>query len=507
MPKMTWNQRMVQIGTECIKWIGFLLTGVLFIYSFFRTTLLLWDNDYKERAVVVEDKAWLCLLGIVIFMLFLYYLKKSRWWERVSVRRIHVLSMVFFVIVGVAYVYLSKNHPNADQLMVSQVAAQTMGHAYLSFGEQYLQGYPHQLGIIWLFSWIYRIFHTQEFVVIMYVNVFLMAGIVELMYQIVRTRLSEDAQKAYFLVCCLSVNLILYCTFVYGTIIGLFFAVLGLFAEVKFFEKKKVFYMLGAACSFAFSLIAKENYLIFLIAGILYWLGKSMQRFTWKNLVGVCLFLAVLAPTGIQRYYEKESGVQFASGIPSIAYVTMGLQEGPIANGWHNQYDADLYQNTGGNVEKMQSLAVADLKERVDTFVENPQYAVEFFKEKFCTQWNDPTFQSLWNSSKLGWYSEELPKITHSLYYGKLNAIVHQWLNLFVMMIWLGNVLFVILFRKKTDLEYWIFVLCFIGGVTFHLMWEAKALYAFPYYVIMLPNAVMGLSSILERVEAKRKGN
>ena len=99
MPKMTWNQRMVQIGTECIKWIGFLLTGVLFIYSFFRTTLLLWDNDYKERAVVVEDKAWLCLLGFVIFMLFLYYLKKSRWWERVSVRRIHVLSMVFFVIV------------------------------------------------------------------------------------------------------------------------------------------------------------------------------------------------------------------------------------------------------------------------------------------------------------------------------------------------------------------------------------------------------------------------
>ena len=56
------------------------------------------------------------------------------------------------------------------------------------------------------------------------------------------------------------------------------------------------------------------------------------------------------------------------------------------------------------------------------------------------------------------------------------------------------------LMKKKDDAAALMIPVTILGGVLYHLLFEAKAQYAYPYMVYMLPLAAAGLCGLEERM-------
>src|SRR5699024_9420159 len=79
---------------------------------------------------------------------------------------------------------------------------------------------------------------------------------------------------------------------------------------------------------------------------------------------------------------------------PMILYVAMGMQKGEGAPGWSNGYILHNYWGESDfDSEASTAMAIRDIGDSVDGFVENPGYAFWFYVEKFTSQWNDPTYE------------------------------------------------------------------------------------------------------------------
>ena len=72
--------------------------------------------------------------------------------------------------------------------------------------------------------------------------------------------------------------------------------------------------------------------------------------------------------------------------------------------------------------------------------------------------------------------------------------------NYFIVFLWLGIILFLIFDFRKLDAYKLIFVITFIGGFLFHLVWEAKGQYTIIYAYLMIPYMLRGYQLLLRRV-------
>ena len=45
--------------------------------------------------------------------------------------------------------------------------------------------------------------------------------------------------------------------------------------------------------------------------------------------------------------------------------------------------------------------------------------------------------------------------------------------------------------------------LIFLGGFTFHLLWETKAIYVLQYFYLLIPYAVYGIYEVFNLIDSK----
>lgn len=115
--------------------------------------------------------------------------------------------------------------------------------------------------------------------------------------------------------------------------------------------------------------------------------------------------------------------------------------------------------------------------------------------------WNNPAFQCFTEVTKcntngsLNYWMKDL------LYDGGVkNAVLRVILDLIHSMTLFGMMLHVILNRKKQKLADAAFIITFLGGFFFHVVWEAMGQYAVPYYVLLMPYAVQGYLTVTEKM-------
>ncbi|MEG2252603.1 MAG: hypothetical protein RSC98_06135, partial [Clostridia bacterium] len=72
-------------------------------------------------------------------------------------------------------------------------------------------------------------------------------------------------------------------------------------------------------------------------------------RRRWQALaLALCLIASPMLLSGaVQKSYALRANTVLDGGVPMIAHVAMGLQEGPRSPGWFNQYNYDLYLANG----------------------------------------------------------------------------------------------------------------------------------------------------------------
>ena len=210
----------------------------------------------------------------------------------------------------------------------------------------------------------------------------------------------------------------------------------------------------------------------------------------------------LLSKWGLHRYYEERVGFELNEGAPMLLYVAMGMQEGDRAPGWSNGYILHIY---GGESEfdgeKSTELAVADIRDSMQKFVEDPGYMGWFYLKKFTSQWNDPSYQSF----VMTHINEEARSgVVNSMYDGKLQWLMTWFMNQYQSLIFVGVFLCVIYrFWVEKPLEHQVLLIVIFGGFLFHMIWEAKGRYILPYFVAMLPMAAVGLAECSRRMACR----
>ena len=413
-------------------------------------------------------------------------------------KQIGYMALLFSGIIAVYIVLAGQYYPKYDQASVMKIAvAFNQGDYYALEEGEYLFKYPFQIGIIVFYQILSLIFGNSNYVAFQLINVLFIVISYYLLSQIcyLLTEGREGLKIDTRVICLLFLPYLFYATFLYGTVVGFCFATLSFYGMLLFERKNKWQYFVMSVISMTLAVILKSNYMIFLIAAIIYSIGNAIRRLrVERNLsyqgvaLAIVMLVCCLAGTkGMDRYLTHLNGGENIQGLPMNSWVTMGLQDGKSAPGWYNGYNTTIYEQNEFNYDETTKVAMDDLIKIINKYPIDTSATISFFVKKVVSQWNNPTFQSLWilqdrsGKDDLHWILGERGRYWYT-----------GFVNLLQTWILAGSFLYALLrFRKSTWQEI-LFPLTFIGGFLFHLFWEAKSIYVMPYFLLLLPLCIWG---------------
>ncbi len=494
-----------------------MIYSYLFILNLFGTTTIdITLNSYCEYAEYNITHPILTILSFCGVSILAYFVYSSELLEKIDPEKIKRTAFWIILALGIFWVMVTRGTPIADQLIVSMSASDFINEKYdmMELGE-YLSRFPHQFGIVFIFELIYRIFGPSNYQAIMIINAICGAGIFLNIYGILKDLTdNKKVLNCYAVFSAIYFVLPFYSFFVYGTLIGLYFATLSLRFITKIYKMdevisvKKVLYYIVALLSLGVAVISKSNYSIFVIALVLCFAFASIKEKKYVNVIfAVLLVFSFTATSFVCNHYEKVSGKEVYKGAPKSLYVAMGLQEGNLdqgcgSNGWYNAYNVLVLGETEYDFDKADEVAKENIKDRIEDFKEHPGKILPFFNEKVATQWCEPSQQVFWMVSVTDNHGE-LSKFGKNLLTGKIRENLTHYFRVLLLLILAGNIVFYIRSFKRKDFFIFVFGVYVIGGFLFHAVWEAKALYILPYLVISAPCGIIGINYFFEYIRCK----
>ena len=78
-------------------------------------------------------------------------------------------------------------------------------------------------------------------------------------------------------------------------------------------------------------------------------------------------------------------------------------------------------------------------------------------------------------------------------------------MKVFQVFVYVFTFIFAINIYRKKEEVLTIIPIAFIGGTLFHMIWEAKSRYVFPYFVFLIPLAAYGLIILRNKIIEYRR--
>lgn len=469
---------------------------LLFFYSLTMTGYVPLDLS-TELISFKQDSVWLNIIWLLIVLglcggLFGLVRKQK---HRIHTRPLAIAASVLAMLFSLYWVKEANVVPEADQWNISYYANMFNLGDFSGFEKgKYIATCPHQLGMVTLLRIIYALTSPDRFLAFRLISVASVGIIVYAGYELVKSfsKANVFTELLYLILAVLCYPMYVYTLFIYGEVPStavLFLAAWLIISCLDKFHWAKIAGILlcaGAATQF------RQNSLIVLLGFIVVIAVKLIQKFQWQRLVMLLaiplgILIGNMTIKGIYKDYFKEDAV----AIPNILYITMGTNWEEQNPGWFSKYNYNVFFDNDCDPDKASKEAKEDLEAFISYCVEHPSYAMEFYKEKFIAQWNEPMYQCLVMNCKI---AEDQSPLMDSFYFGDLRVFTEQFMNIYQLVIY-GAILFWFLsgFRKQQGIEVHILMVGIFGGFLFSMLWEAKTRYVFPYFVMMLPYAALGI--------------
>lgn len=304
-----------------------------------------------------------------------------------------------------------------------------------------------------------------------------------------------------------------YLFYAYGQVPGMAFLTIALYFAVRAIHKETGWCVVPMLLFIAAACVVRMNYAIGGIAMIIVYLLYALKRRKWIYLaVILCVGLSIVLPKNlVNYYYEKVADTDLSQGMPFSLHIAMGLQENEEpwrAAGWYNDFNDKTYLNSECDVGMAHRIAMKSIEDRLHTFLTNPGYAVDFFGEKIITTWCEPTFQSIWSGPLISMNNTTEVPLLHDLYSGgAVFGILASAMNALSVMIFGFSAAYILwkIFRDKSALNVLeLFgIVFFMGGFLFHLAWETKSQYVYPYVILLIPVAGNGVHMVFSSLQKK----
>ena len=493
-----------------------ILFAVIIFYitmlSIFSTSLLgefVFENGEinKEHTFFIED-------NFILLLICCMFVTGAGYFIHERIRKVHrkyaqYFCMVMVILLEVGFLLLTDIEPRDDQRELLMIASQMRKGEFSAFAKGgYISACPHQAGMLLYLYILTFIGGPGNYLLPQFLNILYLLGVYVCIAAITKEIWGNNRVSEWTFVLSLSfVPIFFYTSFVYGTLPGLFFALLSVLCELRFISTVKFRYAVCSAVFISTAIQFKSNYLVFFIAilgiAVLEGLRRTEKRekklFAGYILVAIVIYLCSKGAVGL--WIENITGYPLNKGIPAIAYVVMGIQDGKAAPGWWNFYNWNVYENNGYDYIKTTSAAVEDFLKQIRIFQRDIKYAISFFVRKIASIWNNPTFEGL----DILKYREGNVVVGNvwglSLVYGSLSRIITYYLNILHSFILLGVGGWIIGRWRKIETKEMICPLCFIGGFTFHIFWEAKCQYTIPYFILLFPYTIYGYKYICGKIK------
>lgn len=495
------------------KWSVLLLFSVMIVVL---TVMSLFGNcmvNNDEYTYYIADRPWVHVLSFYLLLIIIYILRtkfrKRRCDDRIKKYAFYILMVAYFSCVIVSVLFVSME-PRADQKSVFDTAQAMLYGDYSSFKvDGYVGVYPNQVGIVYLFYWLIKIF-PFGYKTVCVINAVMLVVIYVSMAGIGRILLEKNNKKWLTgIVTMMFFPLTLYVTFIYGNLIGQALSTVAIYYTLLYLNKHNVSSIVVASITAAMSVTIKENFIIPMVGIVIFLFLDFLRTKYKKTVVFICLLIVVTLGLGsvVKIHTENITGEKISKGVPTMAWIVMGMQEGYMAYGWHNQYNENVYRENACNTELTRKQVTDDFKERIDEMLHKPLYTLKFFYQKTLSQWNNPTFEGYWvndleKRKKDGIKVKQLSGFLATLAGEPGNCYVTFYCNVFQSLVLLGVIFWLVLGRKQIALNQLLLGTIFVGGFLFHLFWEAKCQYVIPYFVLLIPYCVLGYELLMDKIES-----
>lgn len=494
----------------------FLAFGYVAIMGFFQTSVI--DPMAYDTEVILykTDNLALNIFFTALFFGFLFLMRRFYdFFAKLNITALEIILALYVVLLGLLWVFSVTSIPAADSMNVFETASLAAKdnfsplHDFTNFynkdfysGYSYFNFYPFQLGFVFICEIIYRIFGTESSMPVQIINVLATAaayfGIARITRLLFR-RKSIEFMAVFLLALCFQP--ILFCTFAYGNIIGMCLGVWASFFLIKYFQTDNWKLLIPCGILIVISVIVKFNNMIYVAAFIIMLIVYTIKMKKWQS-IAFALAIAV-ASTGsiplIITSYEARSGAKLAGGISQVLYLDLGVQDSPSAPGWFSLTAMNLYLKHGFDGDAADREARQDIGSRMEVFGQNPSYMFDFYSKKILSQWNEPTYESIWVSKVKAHEKEITGGLGEMVYNKSLGQFLELHFGLYMRVVFLMFAvgIYFLFINKKTNIRTVLLPLVLMGGFGYHLLFEAKSQYILTYIPLMIPTAAYALNLVL----------
>ena len=468
------------------------------------------NNVSGENIDIYSDNVFLNIILLVIYIAVAYLL--YQYTDSIALRYFKLLLFGWVFCFGALFIATTKLAPPiySDSFILVNAAMDAAEGFYHSM-ETYFARFPFQLGYVLYAELFFRVMFLvlpglpegYYSLALQMMNLLWLMLCYHSLLGIMRCLWDDErVHKLGIMLMCFALQPMMSCTFLYGNIPAFACGTVAVWMFLKFMQEEKLHQALLCAAFLTAAVALKLNLLIFLVAIGGVWLVKLVKSFSPRSCI--CLVLAVVCVLSLsklpQNIYEKRSGYDFGEGIPMLGWLAMGMSEGHAAAGWYKEeHTVTAFKESGGDAAVVAEKAKAAIAERLGFFAKNPGEGMSFFSEKLRSQWNEPSYDSIWLNQVFLSYSEKGG--LYSLLCDKGESLTVGFMNQHQQLVFLGMLMGIIALIKKRDILSCILPLIILGGLMYHLLFEAKSQYALPYFILMMPVAAMGLSEFFERMK------
>lgn len=451
----------------------------------------------------------------VIAVLFLYALT-----NRIMFKIKNPKMTVFAVVAGCAlvifaasifWINFNDSLPKSDQATLYMEARKLAGYLQEPFNTEYMTYFKRQRGFTLLIAVVLRLFGESQ-IPMRLLNVIgdlaLLVGIYKLVNHLVK-------DKSYIIFTSVTLTLfyplVIYTSFMYGTILSLTSSVWGFYAVVTYCETEKKRYAVLAAISFSLGVLMHQSAAVAAVAGSIYLFVHINRLNALKHCLAVAaiVFSIFLSLQFMNIIYEKLTNSPAGDTIPATAAIYMGLNSEAEDGGPGSQdgSDAGIFVENNEDAAATNRDAINRIKSILSDYVTGKR-SLLFFVRKTEYQWLDPTMGArkiiVLNDLNMG----EPPNSENFIqfYNSVFRTIVYKITNIFMILIYgFAAAAGIFTMLKKNDTAedksvHFLIQLFFIGGFAFQLMWESLPRYCFPYFVCLIPEAIYGIHCLYQLI-------
>lgn len=487
--------------SKCLQIFSILVVGSIFILNFFYNSTVSYDAQEK---ILIEPhfvkSIIFVIFAAIIFTVFPF--KKNL--EKIKEKHLFLILTAVFTLMAIYLICNVDYSIRADALETTNYAKKFLSGDKTVFAKgSYLYIYPHQIGLMLYKALLH--FFFEDNTIIFSTNFLLVLGINFFTYKIsdliFANRLTNNIT---ILLSFLFLPQFFFILFAYGTIPGLFFTILSIYYTLKFSKNLHYRDLILTIISGSIAVILRKNFLICIIAIVIFLCLDLFKKFSFKHLiliVSLVIFTIIPLKT-LQSYFVNES-----KGVPSTLWIAMGTDidndcHGP---GWYDGTSYSIFVSEDYNSEKAFQIAIQKIKNNLQKMKNDPASAAKFFYKKIISQWTDPVFQSVWSGPLEDCNQYTKTPFLKSIFNGGFaEDMLSNAMKLYMIIFWGLASIFILKYQNKYHGWQLVFLIV-VGGFVFHIFWEAKSQYIYPYFFSIVPFAAFSLSQVFDNLDSLKK--